>query len=95
VAYPDFVAAGAEVFGLSPDSSEVLAKYAKAKETPFLFVSDSTRSIANAYGAATGKRQPRVTFVIAKGGRVAKSLHHEFLIPKHVSETVALVKTLG
>jgi peroxiredoxin Q/BCP len=95
VAYPDFVAAGAEVFGLSPDSREVLSKYAKAKETPFQFVSDSTRSIADSYGAAKGKRQPRVTFVIAKGGRVAKCLHHEFLIPKHISATVALVKTLG
>ena len=94
MAYPDFVAAGAEVFGVSPDSVQTLERYAREKETPFQFISDKSRALADAYGARKGGRQPRVTFVIKRGGTVAGSTHHEFLIPKHISSTIDLVRSL-
>lgn len=93
MAHPDFVSAGAVVLGISPDSPETLTRYAAAKETPFQFVSDTDRAVARSFGA-TSKRQPRVTFVIARGGTVAASMHHEFLIPKHISSALALVRGL-
>lgn len=94
MAYPDFVAAGAEVMGVSPDNVATLERYAQEKETPFSFVSDSSRSIATAYKTGKGSRQSRVTIIVKKGGTIANTMHHEFLIPKHVSGALDTVRGL-
>lgn len=94
MAYPDFKAAGAEVLGISPDSPETLMRYEQKKQTPFTFVSDRLGTISTAFGMR-GKRQPRVTYVIQRGGSIAGVSKHEFRIPKHISETLKLVRLLG
>ena len=80
--------------GISPDSQETLDRYERKKETPFTFVSDRHRSIANAFGMS-GRRQPRVSLVVQRGGVIAGVSKHEFRITKHVAETLALVRELG
>ncbi len=95
MAYPDFKAANAEVLGISPDSQSTLERYAREKATPFQFVSDSQRAIATSYGTLKGKRQSRVTYIIARGGAIAQSVHHELLVPKHISDSLSQVKQLG
>lgn len=92
--YPDFVAAGAEVMGISPDSASTLERYAREKETPFQFVSDTERSISKAYATGKGSRQSRVTYIIAKGGTIHEAMHHELLIHKHVSGALKQVQSL-
>ena len=94
MAYPEFVQAGAEVMGVSPDSVSTLERYAREKETPFGFVSDVDRQIAKAYQTGKASRQARVTVVIAKGGQIATTMHHEFLIPKHVATALETVRGL-
>ena len=94
MAYPKFQEAGAEVIGVSPDDSETLRSYAEKKKTPFTFVSDRSRSIAAAFGME-GRRQARVSFVIKRGGLIAGVSKHEFRVPKHVSDTLSLVQSLG
>ena len=94
MAYPKFKAAGAEVLGISPDTAETLARYQKEKNTPFSFVSDRSRTIANAFGMK-GRRQPRVSYVIARGGIVASVSAHEIRVPKHILDTLATVTSLG
>ncbi len=95
MAYPDFVAAGAEVFGVSPDSAETLKKYAAAKETPFGFVSDTDRAVSKLFQTGKPGRQTRVTYVVGRGGTIAAAMHHEILIPKHISSALNTVKSLG
>lgn len=80
--------------GVSPDSLATLERYAREKETPFSFVSDSDRQIAKAYQTGKASRQARVTVVIARGGQIAQTMHHEFLIPKHVSTALEIVRGL-
>ena len=45
------------MLGISPDSPERLAEYARKKLTPFGFVSDTDRSKSKAYKASDGKHQ--------------------------------------
>ena len=57
-------------------------------------MSDQDRSISGAFGIG-GRRQPRITFIIGKGGTIADVSKHEFLIPKHISEALEVVKKLN
>ncbi len=95
MSYPDFVAAGAEIIGVSPDSEETLEKYREARHAPFRFVSDTSRTIGGLYRACPGRRFKRVTYVIERGGTIRAALHHEIRIDKHISSSLDAIRALG
>lgn len=50
-AYPQIEANDAVVIGISPDEPEKLVKFREKYDLPFLLLSDSDHSVAEAYGA--------------------------------------------
>ena len=74
--YEDFTAAGAEVIGVSSDSSESHRKFAGKYSLPFTLLSDRGGEVRKRYGvpATLGLLPGRVTFVIDAGGRRAARL---------------------
>ncbi len=90
-------ALGAEILGVSPDPEAVQCKFAEHYQAGFAILSDPDTRIASAYGVMF-KILPlvkRVTFVIDPEGFIVGRFHHELLIDKHISDVVALLRTLA
>src|SRR6188768_604683 len=69
--YEDFTAAGAEVVGISDDSTESHESFAKHHRLPFVLLSDPGGKARDAFGvkpSAFGLIKGRVTFVVDRGG---------------------------
>jgi peroxiredoxin Q/BCP len=90
-AYEDFVAAGAEVVGVSQDSVASHQKFATNRRLPFVLLSDPEGEIAAQYGATAtlfGLWRARITFVIDKG-HVIRHVFDSHLQPtKHIKESL-------
>lgn len=77
-AWPAFQAAGAEVFGISPDDLDSHRAFAAKYELPFTLLSDPGHEVAEAYGVWKEKSMygrrfwgvERSTFVIDPDGRI-------------------------
>ena len=66
---------GAEIVGCSFDEVPALARFATKQRFEFPLLSDSSREIAIAYGAADSKRQPlarRAAALITPEGTIAE-----------------------
>jgi peroxiredoxin Q/BCP len=70
--HSEFAGQGAQVLGVSMDTLETQTKFAESLKTPFPLLADPDGAVAKAYGVwnADGYAS-RVTFVIAKDGKVA------------------------
>ena len=69
--YSEFADSGAQVLGVSMDTTETQAKFAESLKTPFPLLADPDGTVAKAYGVWNeGGYASRVTFVIAKTGNV-------------------------
>jgi peroxiredoxin Q/BCP len=95
--YQDFVAAGAEVIGISADPVTSHRRFREKYSLPFILASDVDKEIAHAYGVATGPlRLPgRATFVIDTRGIVRDAFSSRLRVKRHVSRALDLVRGLA
>jgi len=93
--YEDFVAAGAEVIGISRDDAASHASFQKNHRLPFTLLSDPGGRVAVAWGVSGGFVPGRVTFVFDKAGVCKHRFSSAIRFGKHVDEALAVVKQLA
>ena len=94
--YGEIAKLGAEVLGVSSDSTDSHAKFATKCEVGFVLLSDSDGKVRKAYGAssALGLMPGRVTFVIDKQGVVRHVFSSQIQPRQHVQEAVEALEKL-
>jgi len=94
--YEDFVAAGAEVIGVSRDDAASHAKFRDHHRLPFTLLSDPDGGVASSWGVRNtlGFLPGRVTFVFDKAGVVRHRFESAVRFGKHVDEALEMVKSL-
>jgi peroxiredoxin Q/BCP len=92
--YDVFKEAGAEVIGVSSDSSDSHQGFADKHGLPFVLLSDQGGSVRKLYGvpATFGLLPGRVTYVIDKDGIVRHIFNSQFGATKHVEEALKILK---
>ena len=95
-AYEDFLAAGADVVGVSADDAASHEAFKSKHRLPFLLVSDPGGAAARALGVkrTLGLFAGRVTFVIDRQGHIRHRFESQLQVKRHVAEALALVKSL-
>lgn len=94
--YEDFVAAGADVIGVSRDDATSHASFKQHHRLPFTLLSDPGGQLAKAWGIKTTLGLPgRVTFVFDKSGVVQHRFESAIRFGKHVDEALDVVKRLA
>ena len=94
--YEDFVAAGAEVIGISRDDASSHAKFKANHKLPFTLLSDPGGKVGKAWGLRGMLGiSPRVTFVFDKDGIVRHRFSSQIRFGKHVDEALEVVKKLS
>jgi len=91
-----FVAAGAEVIGVSSDSIASHQQFARNHGLPMTLVSDVGGSVRALYGvrATLGLLPGRATFVIDKAGIVRHVFVSQFRVRQHGRDALEVVKRL-
>ena len=88
---------GAEVLGVSLDSSESHAKFAEKHGLPFSLLSDAEAEVAELYGCLTSMGPityaKRHTFIIDPDGNLAK-IYRKVKPKQHVAEVIADLQML-
>lgn len=100
--HPDFLAAGARLFGVSRDSLRSHENFKGKLELPFELISDPDESLCTLFGVMKNKllygKQvrgiERSTFVIDASGRLVKEWRG-VKVPGHVNDVLEFVKTLA
>lgn len=94
--YEVFKAAGAEVIGVSGDSSESHQRFAAKHQLPFTLLSDKGDQVRKLYGATTafGFIPGRVTYVIDQQGIVQYVFDSMLNFKGHVEETLKTLQQL-
>ena len=95
--YEEFVAAGAEVIGVSSDSAESHKTFAKQHQLSFPLISDHDGSLRKLFGvpSALGLLPGRSTYVIDKDGIVRLIFSAQFASDKHVQQALNAVASHG
>ncbi|RAM49014.1 MAG: peroxiredoxin [Hapalosiphonaceae cyanobacterium JJU2] len=95
--YEVFKTAGAEVIGVSGDSSESHQKFAAKYNLPFILLSDKGDQVRKLYGAkaAFGLLPGRVTYVIDQHGVVQYVFDSMFNFQGHVQEALKKLQELA
>lgn len=96
--YQDFKDAGAEVIGVSIDSSESHSKFAASYNLPFILLSDKNGKTKEDYGvnpSFLGLIQGRVTFVIDKQGIVRYIFSSQLQPAKHIEKSLEIIKYIN
>jgi peroxiredoxin Q/BCP len=97
-AYEDFKAAGAEVVGVSSDSSEDHQSFSRNHRLPFVLLADSHGSVRKLYGVPKsflGLVPGRVTYVIDPQGKVLHVFNSQVQATAHVTEALQTLQKLG
>jgi thioredoxin-dependent peroxiredoxin len=94
--YEAFTDAGAEVIGVSSDSSGRHASFADRHQLPFTLLSDQGGRVRKSYGvpAVLGVLPGRVTYVIDRTGTVRHVFNSMTNIGRHVSDALDVVRRL-
>lgn len=95
--YELFVAAGAEVIGVSADSVDSHKLFALNRRLPFQLLSDLKNSIRKKYGVSgswLGLIPGRETFVIDKEGMIRHRFSSQFQIDQHIQDSLAILENL-
>jgi peroxiredoxin Q/BCP len=95
--YEDFVAAGAEVIGVSDDSVTSHDAFASKHRLPFVLVSDAGGKVRGQYGVKAsfgGILKGRSTFVIDRDGVIRNRFDSQVRLGRHVDDALELVKKL-
>jgi peroxiredoxin Q/BCP len=95
-AYEDFVAAGAEVIGISADSVESHQQFASKHSLPMQLLTDADGQVRSRYGIkkTLGMFPGRETFIIDKTGVVRHVFRSQLQVKKHVEESLQILKKL-
>lgn len=95
--YEDFVAAGADVIGVSRDDAKSHASFKEHHKLPFTLLSDPGGKIAAAWGVkpVLGLLPGRVTFVFDKEGILRHKFDSNIRFGRHVDEALGVVKKLA
>jgi thioredoxin-dependent peroxiredoxin len=94
--YEDFVAAGADVIGVSRDDAASHASFAAQHRLPFLLLTDVDGAVAKAWGVAGMMGTAgRVTFVFDQGGVCRHRFESQVLFARHAAEALDVVKRLA
>ena len=94
--YEDFVAAGAEVIGVSRDDAASHAGFKSHHRLPFTLLTDPRGEVASAWGVkGFGPLPGRVTFVFDKAGACRHRFDSKLRFGKHVDEALEVVKKLA
>ncbi|MFN0217797.1 MAG: thioredoxin-dependent thiol peroxidase [Hyphomicrobium sp.] len=97
----DFARAGAEIIGVSPDSSASHAKFKTKHDLTVRLVADTDTSTAEAYGVWVEKSMygktymgvERATFLIDAKGKIVRSWR-KVKVPGHAAEVLDAVNAL-
>lgn len=93
--YEDFVAAGADVIGVSRDNADSHASFKRTNRLPYTLLTDAGGKVADAWGVRGPLGMPgRVTFVFDKDGVVRHKFESTIRFGKHVEEALAIIKKL-
>jgi peroxiredoxin Q/BCP len=94
--YEDFVAAGAEVIGISRDDATSHENFRTNHRLPFTLLSDPKGSVAAAWGMRGKLGLPgRVTYVFDAAGILRHRFDSMIRFGKHVDEALAVVRRLA
>ena len=96
--YQDFRDAGAEVIGISSDSSDDHQKFAEHHRLPFVLLADAKGEFRNTVGvpgSMLGLLPGRVTYIIDKAGIVRYIFNSQLNIKKHISESLKVLTSLS
>ena len=101
-ALPEFVAAGAEIVGVSKDTAVKHDKFREKYGLPFTLVSDAESDICERYGVWVEKKNygktymgiERATFLIDADGNVSK-VWRKVKVAGHVEKVLEAVKALN
>jgi len=89
---------GAEIYGVSLDSADKHAQFAKEYKLNFPLISDADKSIARAYDVLRlggWLLTKRVTFVIDREGTVRHVTRSELNMDVHIDEAINALKSMG
>ena len=94
--YQDFQDAGAEVIGVSSDSSESHEKFATKYRLPFVLLSDRGGAVRKLYGVPStlGVLPGRVTYVIDREGTVRHVFNSQFQAAQHVDAALKALRAM-
>jgi peroxiredoxin Q/BCP len=94
--YESFRDAGAEVIGVSSDSSDSHRGFAQKHRLPFVLLSDADGSVRKQYGVpkTLGLVPGRTTYLIDRDGIVRHVFSSQFQPLRHVAETLEVLKRL-
>ena len=98
--YPEFQAAGAEIYGLSRDSLRSHEGFKSKLGLPFELISDPEETVCNQFGVMKMKNMygkqvrgiERSTFVFDANGKIVKEWRG-VKVPNHVDEVLEFVKS--
>ena len=92
--YQDFTDAGAEVIGVSSDSSASHDQWSEKLKIPFVLLSDTGGGLRKTYGVPStlGLIPGRVTYVIDKQGVVRHVFNSLMQATQHIDEAMAALK---
>lgn len=93
--YEDFLAAGAEVIGVSSDDASSHAQFKAHHRLPFTLLSDPGGEVAAAWGAGGLLLKGRVTFVFDATGTCRHRFSSQLRFGKHVDEALDVVRRLA
>ncbi len=94
--YEDFKDFGADVIGISSDSSASHQRFSERYKLPFTLLSDSNNKIRNAFGLSTGFLglfSARITYVTDKEGTIIM-IFDSMLASKHIPKALEAIKRL-
>lgn len=95
--YEKFKKAGAEVVGISGDSSESHKEFAKKYRLPYTLLSDEGDKVRKEWGVPSdlfGALAGRQTYVLDKSGKVQLIYNNQFQPEKHIDETLKFLESL-
>lgn len=96
--YGKFVDAQCEVFGISSDTPEANAAFAKKERLPFPLLTDQSDFLRKSFGIKNdmfGMLKGRQTFVIDRDGKCVMSFNNQMGAEKHVDEALQVIATLA
>jgi peroxiredoxin Q/BCP len=95
--YEDFVAAGADVIGVSADDAASHTSFRDHHKLPFTLLSDPGGKVAASWGVKKnlGFIPGRVTFVFDKVGVIRHRFDSALKFGQHVDEALQMIKSLG
>ncbi len=94
--YQDFTDLGAEVIGISSDSTSSHKKFAKKYRLPFQLLSDQNKKIRNIFGVKTnlfGLVPGRVTYVLDENG-IVKLIFDSMMPTNHIPKALEIIKNI-